>query len=52
MLLALNLSGAILYYVGLFLVMCICAVVGVFLGKTLRQRKDRKASQDKNIESN
>lgn len=47
MLLAMNLAGAIIYYVGSFIVMVACAVVGVFLGKTLRQRKDARTSQDK-----
>ncbi len=47
MLLAMNLSGAIIYYVGSFIVMIGCAVGGVFLGKALRKRKDAKTSQEK-----
>ncbi len=49
MLLAMNLPGAIIYYVGSFLVIGICAVGGVFLGKILRQHKDAKISQDKSM---
>lgn len=47
MLIAMNLPGAVLYYLGSFLVIGACAVCGVFLGKTLRKRKDAKTSQDK-----
>ena len=47
MLIAMNLSGALIYYTGSFLVIGGCAVLGVFLGKTQKKKKDAKASQDK-----
>ena len=42
MLIAMNLPGALIFYTGSFLVIGGCAVLGVFIGKTLRKRKDAK----------
>ena len=44
-----NLAGAIIYYTGTFLVIVACMVGGVFLGKTLRAKKNQNVTEEKHI---
>lgn len=41
-----NLAGAIIYYTGTFLVIVGCMIGGVFLGKTLKERKTGVATTE------
>lgn len=53
---AMGFLGSIIWYSVLFIFLAAVAVAGVFLGKTLRKKKDAKAAatvdSDRNIETN
>ncbi len=40
------LAGSFLWYLGEFIVLVLVAVLGIFIGKELRKRKDKKQEKE------